>query len=211
MGARMWAQRAGPWGLGLALLASIALHGGLLIGAGQVKPARSQENRAVTVLMRYGIGPTRTVGAKPSLPLKTGVNRQAKRQAAAPAQRAPASWVAPIEQPEQASLPNRAADEANAGRAPMPAVAETAAMLDRITQGVLRADKARQAEKVATQPWLSGSRPESARAVEHGMGPGGRTERVRSVLGDYCVKLPNPATAYRSANGVNLAGAGNCP
>ncbi len=84
-------------------------------------------------------------------------------------------------------------------------------MLDRITQGVLRADKARLAEKAATQPWLSASRPESGRAVEQGMGSGGRTERVRSVLGEYCVKLPNPATAYRSANGLNLAGAGTCP
>jgi hypothetical protein len=94
-----------------------------------------------------------------------------------------------------------------------PPPASTQDLLDRIAKGVLTQSRQTPSQaEAARKPWDKASQPrdrEQTGTTTNAQGQ--RSERVRSALGDYCVNSPNPATAYRSSNGLNIAPSGNCP
>lgn len=87
----------------------------------------------------------------------------------------------------------------------------TSDLLNRIADGVLHADKAKELPEAASKPWLAKERTERGSVTNEPAAIGGRVERVQSAWGTYCIRTPNAATAYRNANGLNLVGASNCP
>jgi hypothetical protein len=121
-----------------------------------------------------------------------------------PALSAPLALPA-VAPPVDASAPSPA-------RAPAPPASSpsTAELLNRITEGVLRQDRERGGTSAPDRPWQAGSRPANPLPPSSFTAAGERVERFKSANGELCVRFPN-AAAYRSANGVNLAVASNCP
>lgn len=213
--------------LGLLVLASALLHGLLLehaLKSGEGGPFQLRPRPMyVTVRAATATQPAPSAAATRARPVLHGLSPRAHVAPPRPRQANLADLKVPTTTTEQrlsavaAPLPAPAPAPAAAASGPA-----TAALLDRITQGALEADKWHEATKASRKPWLAARQGQGGTGdfTSAGVSPsgqtspsaqGGRVERVPSVLGGYCVKLPNAATAYRSINGINLAGAGNCP
>ena len=200
---KIW--RSNAW---LAVIVSATLHlllvsyGSKMVQSRSVRVSPSTEPMVIRVVpkseSRQPIGQVATSPKNPQSPAKYPAPRQPTtphtQEGELPASQ-PITSTAAISSP-----PERSASGPS-----------TAAILERITDGVLRAAKSNEATMAQNKPWLAASQPERGSMPTEQTAQGGRVERIHSPLGTYCVNTPNPATAYRSATGINIAGVGNCP